>query len=116
VLSAETTHKVLACTRDTLGLPCSERERHLLQVLAEELVRTHRQIRQIEAQIEQEVHRDALLTRLAGVTGKTTSLVLDAALGSPLDYPNPGSYLKAMGLNLKETWTRRLIPFWSLCW
>jgi len=32
----------------------------------------------------------------------TTSLVLEAALGSPLDYPNPRSYLKAMGLNLKE--------------
>jgi transposase len=48
------------------------------------------------------VQTDTLLTRLAAVTGKTTSLVLAAALGSPLDYPNPGSYLKAMGLNLKE--------------
>jgi len=34
--------------------------------------------------------------------GKATSLVLDATLGSPLDYPHAGSYLKAMGLNLKE--------------
>ena len=42
------------------------------------------------------------LTRLAAVTGKTTSVVLEAALGSPLDYSNPRSHLKAMGLNLKE--------------
>jgi transposase len=39
---------------------------------------------------------------VARVTGKATSLVLESTLGSPLDYPNPGSYLKAMGLNLKE--------------
>jgi len=73
-----------------------------VQVLAKELLRTHRQIKRIEAQIDQEVQTNTLLTRLAAVTGKTTSLVLEAALGSPLDYPNPGSYLKAMGLNLKE--------------
>ena len=102
VLRAETIHKLLDCAQHTLGLPCTEGERHLLRVLAEELLRTHLQIKQIEARIAQEVHKDALLTRLAAVTGKTTSLVLAAALGSPLDYPNPGSYLKAMGLNLKE--------------
>ncbi|MCP3886700.1 MAG: IS110 family transposase [Propionibacteriaceae bacterium] len=102
LLSAETIEQLLACAQDTLGVPCTAGERHLLRVLAEELLRTHRQIKRIEAQIDQEVHQDALLTRLAAVTGKTTSLVLEAALGSPLDYPNPHSYLKAMGLNLKE--------------
>ena len=48
------------------------------------------------------MQNDAVLTRMATISGKTTSLVLEAALGSPLDYPNPRSYLKAMGLNLKE--------------
>ena len=48
------------------------------------------------------MHEDAILTRIATVTGQTTSLVLETALGSPLDYPTPGSYRKAMGLNLKE--------------
>lgn len=62
----------------------------------------HRQIKRIAAQIDQQVNEDALLTRLAAVAGKTTSLVLDAALGSPLDHPNPHSHLKVMGLNLKE--------------
>jgi len=102
LLGGETIGKMLDSAQDTLGLPCTEGERHLLRVLAEELLRTHRQIKRIEAQIDQEVHKDALLTRLAAVTGKTTSLVLEAALGSPLDYPNAHSYLKAMGLNLKE--------------
>jgi transposase len=102
LLGAETIGKVLDSAKDTLGVPCTEGERHLLQVLAEELLRTHRQIKRIETQIEQEVQTDTQLTRLAAVTGKTTALALEAALGSPLDYPNPGSYLKAMGLNLKE--------------
>jgi len=102
LLSSERIDEVLESARDSLGVPCTEGERHLLQVLANEFLRTHRQIKEIEAQIDHEVHTDTLLTRLAAVTGKTTSLVLEAALGSPLDYPNPGSYLKAMGLNLKE--------------
>lgn len=101
-LSGETIGKVLDSAEDTLGVPCTEGERHLLQVLAAELLRTHKQLKRIEAQIDREVQNDVILTRLAAVVGKTTSLVLEAALGSPLDYPNPGSYLKAMGLNLKE--------------
>jgi transposase len=29
-------------------------------------------------------------------------VVLGATVGTPVDYPNPHSYLKALGLNLKE--------------
>lgn len=38
LLASETIGKVLGCARDTLGLPCTEGERHLLQVLAKELL------------------------------------------------------------------------------
>ncbi len=101
-LGAEKIEQVLDSAQDSLGVPCSEGERHLLKVLAGELLHTHERLKQIETQIACEVQDDAILTRLAAVAGKTTSLVLEAALGSPLDYPNPHSYLKAMGLNLKE--------------
>jgi len=102
LLSAETICQVLDSAQDTLGVPCTEGERRLLKVLAEELLRTHQRLNQIEGEIGREVQDDLVLTRTAALVGKTTSLVLDAALGSPLDYPNPRSYLKAMGLNLKE--------------
>jgi transposase len=102
LLSAETICQVLDSAQDTLGVPCTEGERRLLKVLAEELLRTHQRLNQIEGEIAREVQNDLVLTRTAALVGKTTSLVLDAALGSPLDYPNPRSYLKAMGLNLKE--------------
>jgi transposase len=101
-LSGEKIEHLLDSTRDTLGVPCTEAERHLLQILAGELLRAHQQLHEVEQRIAREVHEDAILTRIAAVTGPTTSLVLEAALGSPLDYPTPGSYRKAMGLNLKE--------------
>lgn len=101
-LRAEAIGKILDSAQDTLGIPCTDGELHLIKTLAGELLRTHQQLKQIEQQIAQAVNNDAVLTRTAALVGKTTGLVLDAALGSPLDYPNPRSYLKAMGLNLKE--------------
>ena len=94
--------RLLDSAQDTLGVACTEGERHLIQVVASELLRSHQQIKAIEQRIGQQVEADATLTRVASVTGPATSLVLEATLGSPLDYPNAGSYLKAMGLNLKE--------------
>jgi len=101
-LSAEKIQQVLDSAQDTLGVPCTEGECHLLETLAGEVLRSHEQIRQIEKRIAREVQDDVPLSCMAALVGKTTSLVLDAALGSPLGYPNPRSYLKAMGLNLKE--------------
>jgi len=80
----------------------TEAERHLIQVVAGELLRSHQQLNEIEQRIARVVQANATLTRLARVTGKATSLVLNVTLGSPLDYPNAGSYLEATGLNLKE--------------
>jgi transposase len=101
-LDAEKVQQVLGSSATTLGIPCTEGERHFLQRLGRELVRSHQCRQEIEQRIAQEVAADALLTRLAEVVGKTTSLVLGATVGTPLDYPNPHSYLKALGLNLKE--------------
>jgi len=101
-LHKATVDPLLESAQDTLGVACTEAERHLIQVVASELLRSHQHINEIEQRIAREVQADATLTRMARITGKATSVVLEATLGSPLDYPNPGSYLKAMGLNLKE--------------
>ena len=39
---------------------------------------------------------------MAAVIGKVSAAVLLAAVGAPQDYPDAGSYTKAIGLNLKE--------------
>jgi transposase len=101
-LTSQTVARVLDSAGATLGVPCTEEERHLIKTLADELLRTHQQLKQTEQRIAEAVHHDTELTRTAGVLGKTTALVLEAALGSALEYPNARSYLKAMGLNLKE--------------
>jgi transposase len=93
---------ILDSAEATLGLPCTAGERHLLQVLAEELLRTRKALRALERRIVERVNRDPQLQLLGKSFGKATALVLATTLGSPLDYPDPHAYLKAMGLNLKE--------------
>jgi len=93
---------ILDSAAATLGLPCTAGERHLLQVLAEELLRTRKALRALERRIAERVNQDPQLQLLGKSFGKTTALVLETTLGSPLDYPDPHAYIKAMGLNLKE--------------
>jgi len=102
LLSGEKIEQVLDSSETTLGVPCTPGERHLLQVLGCELLRTHKALKAIENQIGKGVDKDLVLRRMARVVGKTTSLVLETTQGTPLEYPNPHSYLKGMGLNLKE--------------
>ena len=101
-LSPEKVQQVLDSSQASLGVPCTEGERHLLQVLGEELLRTHQAMKAIEHQIAKVVEEDLVLRRMASVVGKTSSLVLETTQGTPLDYADPHSYLKGLGLNLKE--------------
>jgi len=54
-LSGEKIGQVLDSTQESFGVPCTEGERHLLKVLAGELLRTHKQLKQTEEQIAREV-------------------------------------------------------------
>ncbi len=101
-LAAEKVQRVLDSSATTLGIACTEGERYFLQMLGRELVRSHQRVQEIEHRIAHAVAADALLTHMATVIGKTTSVVLSATVGTPVEYPNPYSYLKALGLNLKE--------------
>jgi transposase len=101
-LSEEKIQAVLASTRDSLGVPALPGERELLQWLGAEALEAGQQVRQVEREIERRVEHDPLLLPLAAVIGKVSAAVLLAAVGSPRDYPDAASYLKALGLNLKE--------------
>jgi transposase len=101
-LAEEKIALVLTSATTTLGLPPLPAERALLQRLARELCTTRAALRRLERQVESQVVADATLTRMATVVGKTTSAVLTAAQGLPQDYPSAASYVKSLGLNLKE--------------
>jgi len=101
-LKEEKIQAVLDSARDSLGVPPVGAERALLQWLGNEALAAHQEVRQVEREIENRVAQDSVLAILALVIGKVSAAVLLATAGSPRDYPDATSYLKAFGLNLKE--------------
>jgi len=112
LLRPEKIQQVLDSSATTFGLPCTAEERHLLRVLGQELLRTHQVLQGIEQRIEQVVQADSVLTQMASVVGKVTSLVLETTQGSPLDYPDPHSYLKGSS-SREERYGFRLYFYWD---
>jgi hypothetical protein len=101
-LAEETIAAVLASAGSSLGAPPVAGERGLLQGLAETVQGARRHGQAIEREIRQQVSEHPAVAALAPIVGTTTAAVLVAVLGDPREYANGGSYLKAMGLNLKE--------------
>ncbi len=101
-LRAEKIGALIASADGSLGVPCLMAERELLQWLAGDLVEARREVRRIERELARQVKREPVLVRMAGVVGTVSAAVLVAAVGSPQSYPDARSYLKALGLNLKE--------------
>lgn len=101
-LSDEKIDQVISSARHTIGVPCLEAERKLLQTFAQDLLDTRQSLRTIEAAIKQQVQLDTQTRQVAEVVGHTTAAVLNASLGSALSYADSESYLKGAGMNLKE--------------
>ena len=101
-LREEKIEQLLASAEDTIGVPCVQAERRLLQALAQHLLESREKLHQLERELHQQVRADETLGRMATVVGETSSAVLVAAQGRPQDYPDAASYLKSLGLNLKE--------------
>jgi transposase len=101
-LSDEKIQAVLASARNSLGVPCLQAERELLQWLGADVLDSRKQVHRLEKELARRVERKPALARMGALIGKVSAAVLLAAVGSPRDYPDAGSYLKALGLNLKE--------------
>jgi len=93
---------VLEAAGQTLGMPCIDAERVLMQTLARDMLENHRAVQRAEQALAVQVDADITLKRMAPVVGKTSAAVLVSTVGNPQEYPNAGSYLKSQGLNLKE--------------
>ncbi|MCB2262640.1 MAG: transposase [Candidatus Thiosymbion ectosymbiont of Robbea hypermnestra] len=101
-LRAEKIDAVLASAQRSLGVPGLAAARELLRWLAGDLLSTRREIRRRERVLAGQVKQAPALMPMAGIVGTVSAAVLVAAVGSPQSYPNARSYLKALGLNLKE--------------
>ena len=113
-LAQDKIEQLLDSARDTLGVPCLEAERLLLQRLAQDQLQTHAQILEQERRIRAQIKQDAPTRNQAEVIGATSSAVLNANVGSALDYDNPASYLKSLGMNLKERSSGKLKGYLAL--
>jgi len=101
-LGEEKIQAILDSARHSLGVPMVDSERSFVQWLGNEASAIHREVRQIEQKIMQRVGQDSELSGQARAIGKVSAGVILAATGSAIDYPTTSSYIKAMGLNLKE--------------
>jgi transposase len=94
--------QLLDSAETTLGLACSDLETRYLQSVARDTLRAHREARRAQRVVESLASKEGPIKSLSPVIGKVTSAVLIAHQGVPTDYSSAGSYLKALGLNLKE--------------
>lgn len=94
--------QVLTSAATTVGLACLEPERRYLSALAREALHSYRGAQQVRHALEQRVEADSQLAPMAALVGRVTSAVLIASPGSPRNFPSAASYVKGLGLNLKE--------------
>lgn len=101
-LTEEKVNQVLDSARRTIGLPCVEAERVRIQSVALECRRMQKTVTRLGHEVEAMCKEDSRMAAMAAAVGKRTAAVLFAELGPPEQYAHAGTYMKSMGLNLKE--------------
>ena len=101
-LAAEKIGTLPVSAATTLGMACTTEEKKLIQTIAADALQAHKAAGKVAKELEAKAVSDPVTKPIAPVVGKVTSVVLVAAAGSPRDYPDADSYVKALGLNLKE--------------
>jgi hypothetical protein len=102
LLREEKIRQLLESARCSVGLRCSEYERTYLKTLARETLDSYRSLNEARKGVERLALDESTVAPLVAVVGKVTSAVLVASQGTPLNYPDAASYVKSLGLNLKE--------------
>lgn len=101
-LLVEKIDKVVESAQQSMGVPCIEEERRLLVELCSEVRRLQQKARTAQDRVERLTQDTESVDAMVGVIGKKTAAVLHSELGDVSRYDNAGSYVKSMGLNLKE--------------
>jgi transposase len=102
MLSLSKIQAVIASAEQTQGQPCLVAEQRYLQALGEELKHSRLRANEVKKDIEAYIDQQPGLSNAAELIGKMTVAMLLCERLDPRYYPNAHSYLKALGLNLKE--------------
>ena len=100
-LSSETISDVLSSARPTLGVPMVSGERRALSELATEARRMQKAAKRARNYVVALSQEEPEIRNIGAVVGKPIAAVLIVAAGLLSAYPNAGSYLKGLGLNLR---------------
>jgi transposase len=101
-LSIEKIDAVIHSAATTLGQPCIEAEKHYLQALAEKLRHSRKQAKNAKQALEAVVKAEPGLKEMGLTIGMVTTAILIGLHLDPRHFGCARSYLKALGLNLKE--------------
>jgi hypothetical protein len=101
-LNIEKIEAIIHSAATTLGQPCIEAERHYLQALAEELRHSRKQAKNAKQALEAVVKAEPGLKEMGLTIGMVTTAILIGLHLDPRHFGCARSYLKALGLNLKE--------------
>ena len=103
MLKEDKIRRIIDGAGHSLGEPCLDSERHLLQALGLEMQHSRLAKKHAKAQLEAHVKADDRLEKLGALIGLVTTAVLISCHLDPKRYDGARSYQKAFGLNLKET-------------
>lgn len=92
---------VLAQASQSVGVPMTPAERHLMQTLAREALRNRQERQHAAKRLKTLAKRLPSVVALQPAWGETTAAVLVSEVGEPRSFETPSSYVKAFGLNLK---------------
>ncbi len=102
LMAPEKIDAVLASAAASVGTPLLDEERAALMKLASHAHRAMREHKAEKHHVEQ-LSESESAAQMAAVVGKATAAVLTADIGDPRDFTSTGAYVKAGGMNLKET-------------
>jgi len=101
-LREEAIEAVVESAQMTVGVPAIDGEAQMLQTLAEEILRCRKAASKARAHVEQLSDAHEAASRMGRTIGKATAAVLVSRSGDPREFDSANSFLKSLGLNLKE--------------
>ena len=101
-LSSDTIDTIIASAKTTLGVVALREEIRMLQLLAKDTLRAMRDADSAEKSVHAAVEQNKSAAQQSKVLGKTTAAVIMAKSGDVAAFEAPKSWVKNLGLNLKE--------------
>jgi transposase len=98
----EKIQQIIASAVKTLGQPCLIGEQRYLQTLAAEMQHNRLQRKSSKKELEKWIQSDDGLKEMADILGLITTAIFMSCRLDPRHFAHPQSFLKALGLNLKE--------------